>query len=204
MNKIIVLDSCYSGHAGSMKALGQRALLSEGMTILTASSQGQYANEINGSGVFTTLFVDALEGGAADLLGQITPGSVYAHIDQSLGLWEQRPTFKTNVQNFTSLRRVTPPISLSDLREIAALFPDPNFQFLLNPSFEPQPASVVHGYSPDPLNTEKFALLQKLNRLNLVRPEGEEHMYFAAMNSKSCSLTSLGKHYWQLIKKQRI
>ena len=25
--------------------------------------------------------------------GDITPGSIYAHIDQSLGAWEQRPLF---------------------------------------------------------------------------------------------------------------
>jgi len=36
-------------------------------------------------GVFTGLLVDALSGGAANLVGDVTPGSVYAHIDQSLG-----------------------------------------------------------------------------------------------------------------------
>ena len=40
-----------------------------------------------GAGVFTTLFVDALGGAAANLIGDVTPGSVYAHIDQSLGPW---------------------------------------------------------------------------------------------------------------------
>jgi len=35
--------------------------------------------------VFTGLLVDALSGGAANLVGDVTPGSVYAHIDQSLG-----------------------------------------------------------------------------------------------------------------------
>jgi len=41
--------------------------------------------------------VDALGGAAANLVGDVTPGSVYAHIDQSLGPWAQRPVFKTNV-----------------------------------------------------------------------------------------------------------
>ena len=40
------------------------------------------------------LFVDALNGSAADILGQITPGSVYAHIDQSLGAWSQLSPIK--------------------------------------------------------------------------------------------------------------
>lgn len=203
-NKILILDSCYSGAAGTPKSLGDKALLSEGMTILTASSKDQYASEKNGSGVFTTLLVDALNGGAANLLGDITPGSIYAHIDQSLSLWEQRPIFKTNVRAFTSLRKVPPPISLADLMQIITLFQSPSYEFPLDPSFEPQPPAPNHGVKPDPLNNAKFAVLQKMNRLNLVKPVGEEHMYFAAMNSKACKLTVLGEHYWNLLTKQRI
>jgi hypothetical protein len=203
-NKILILDSCYSGYAGTQKSLGDKSLLSEGMTILTASSKDQYASEKNGSGVFTTLLVDALNGGAANLLGDITPGSIYAHIDQSLSLWEQRPIFKTNVRAFTSLRKVPPPISLADLMQIRTLFDSPGYEFPLDPSFEPQPPAPNHGVEPNPLNTAKFAVLQKMNRLNLVKPVGEEHMYFAAMNSKACKLTVLGEHYWNLLAKERI
>lgn len=203
-NKILILDSCYSGAAGMQHSLGEMVLLSEGMTILTASSKDQYASEVNGSGVFTTLLVDALNGGAANLLGEITPGSIYAHIDQSLGLWEQRPIFKTNVRAFTSLRKVLPLISLADLKKIINFFTDPSYELPLDPSFEPQPPAPNHGIAPDPINNAKFAILQKMNRLNLVKPIDEDHMYFAAMNSKSCKLTVLGEHYWNLIKKQRI
>lgn len=203
-NKILILDSCYSGAAGTPKSLGDKALLSEGMTILTASSKDQYAQEANGSGVFTSLLVDAMNGGAANLLGDITPGSIYAHIDQSLGGWEQRPIFKTNVKAFTSLRKVAPPIQLSDLKQITALFQTPGYEFPLDPSFEPQPPAPNHGIAPNPANNIKFAILQKLNRLNLVKPVGEDHMYFAAMNSKPCKLTVLGEHYWNLIAKGRI
>lgn len=204
MNKILILDSCHSGAAGTPKSLGDKALLSEGMTILTASSKDQYADEANGSGVFTSLLVDALNGGAANLLGDITPGSIYAHIDQSLGGWEQRPIFKTNVKRFTSLRKVAPPIQLADLKQITALFKSPSYEFALDPSFEPQPPAPNHGIAPNPANNAKFAVLQKLNRLNLVKPVGEDHMYFAAMNSKPCKLTVLGEHYWNLITKGRI
>ncbi len=203
-NKILILDSCHSGVAGTSKSLGEKTLLSEGMTILTASSKDQYAQELGGSGVFTSLLVDALNGGAANLLGDITPGSIYAHIDQSLGAWEQRPIFKTNVKAFTSLRKVAPPIQLSDLKQITNLFPSPSSEFPLDPSFEPQPPAPNHGIEPDPENNRKFSILQKLNRLNLVKPVGEDHMYFAAMNSKPCRLTVLGEHYWNLIKKGRI
>jgi hypothetical protein len=203
-NKIIILDSCHSGVAGNNKSLGDKAILTEGMTILTASTKDQYAEESAGSGVFTSLLVDALNGGAANLLGDITPGSIYAHIDQSLSLWEQRPVFKTNVKAFTSLRKVSPPIQLYELRQLTQLFETANTEVALDPSFEPQPPAPNHGIEPDPDNTRKFAILQKLNRLNLVRPVGEEHMYFAAMNSKSCKLTVLGEHYWNLVHLKRI
>ncbi len=197
-NKIIILDCCHSGIAGNLTPKEDKAMISEGITILTASSADQYAMEVNGSGVFTTLLVDALNGSAANLVGDITPGSIYAHIDQSLGPWEQRPIFKTNVTNFTTLRKVQPPISLDDLKLIIKLFPKKGENFQLNPSFEPE------SENPDEDNNEKFAILQKYNRVNLVIPVDAPHMWHAAMNSKSCKLTVLGEHYWSLVKNERI
>ncbi len=197
-NRIVVIDCCHSGQMGTPEIKEDKAILKEGMTILTASSANQYAIERNGSGVFTNLLVDALSGSAANLVGDITPGSVYAHIDQSLGPWEQRPVFKTNVKSFTRLRKVQPPISLSDLKAIIELFADPGDEFQLDPSYEPDSSS------PNDENVEKFKVLQRYNRVNLVVPVGEEHMYYAAINSKSCKLTVLGIHYWNLIKNERI
>ena len=107
LNRVVVLDSCYSGIAGDHPTNRSIAELADGVTILTASTAEQYASEANGSGAFTTLFVDALGGSAANLVGDVTPGSAYAHIDQSLGPWSQRPVFKTNVKNFVSLRKAT-------------------------------------------------------------------------------------------------
>ena len=123
-SKIIVLDCCHSGIAGTPAMTESKAFLSEGVTILTASTKDQYSLETGGSGVFTSLFVDALSGGAANLVGDITPGSVYAHIDQALGPWEQRPIFKTNVKRFISLREVQPPVLLEELRQITGIFPE--------------------------------------------------------------------------------
>lgn len=197
-NKVIVLDCCHSGAVGNPASTDGKALLTEGLTILTASAKDQYSIETGGMGVFTSLFVDALNGSAANLVGDITPGSVYAHIDQSLGPWEQRPLFKTNVRRFISLRKVQPPIALSDLKRLTELFLDPGDSLDLDPSFEPT------SDNPDVGNCERFALLQRLNRINLVKPEGEDHMYYAAMNSKSCHLTVLGIHYWNLVKRNRI
>jgi len=206
-NKVIILDSCNSGIAGVHPAQGGVAELSDGVTILTASTAEQYASEENGSGVFTTLLVDALSGAASNLVGEITPGSVYAHIDQSLGSWAQRPMFKTNVKRFISLRKVSPPLALADLRRIAELFPSPGYQFQLGPEFEPERPAVAteqHIVPPDPEKNAIFAILQMYNRLNLLVPEGAPHMWHAAMQSKTVRLTALGEHYRQLVAKDQI
>lgn len=204
-NKVIVLDSCHSGIAGNSPLSPHSAVLSEGMTILTASTAEQYATEENGSGVFTTLFVDALSGPAGNLVGDVTPGSVYAHIDQSLGPWQQRPVFKTNVKSFVSLRRVQPPVSLAELQRITEFFPSPGFQFKLDPTFEPELKGRDQGMPPpNPKNTAVFAILQKYNRVNLLVPVGAPHMWNAAMESKSCNLTVLGEHYRRLVAQKQI
>lgn len=204
-NKIIILDSCHSGIAGNPPTGDGNALLSEGLTILTAATSEQYASENNGSGVFTTLLVDALNGPAANLVGDVTPGGVYAHIDQSLGPWEQRPVFKTNVKSFVSLRKVQAPIPLADLQRVIEFFPEPGFEFRLDPSFEPEVRGRPEDAPPPVLeNTRKFALLQKYNRVNLVVPVDAPHMWHAAMESRSCKLTVLGEHYRRLVSKGSI
>lgn len=203
-NRVVVLDSCHSGIAGNP---GSQPLaeLSEGISILTASTKEQYATEDNGSGVFTELFVDALNGAAANLVGDITPGSIYAHVDQSLGPWRQRPVFKTNVKSFVSLRSVQPPISLADLRQLTKYFPQPGFQVELDPSFEPElQGRPDDALPPDPTNTAAFAVLQRYNRVNLLVPVDAPHMWHAAMESKSCRLTVLGEHYRRLVEQKLI
>lgn len=206
-NKVIILDSCHSGFAGSNPVTSQISEIADGVTILTASSANQYAIETGaGSGVFTSLLVDALNGAAANLVGSITPGSVYAHIDQSLGNWVQRPVFKTNVKTFVSLREAEAPIGLTDLRKLTTLFEEPNCRLDLDPSYEPERSGKENASVPlpDPARNADFAVLQNLVRVNLVRPVGAPHMWHAAMESKACELTALGQHYWNLVQKSLI
>ena len=204
-NKVIILDSCHSGIVGNHPGTTSVAEIKDGITILTASTEKQYAMEVPGgvSGVFTTLFVDALGGDAAKLIGDVTPGSVYAHIDQSLGPWAQRPVFKTNVKTFVSLRKAAPPIALADLQALATHFPEPDFKFQLGPEYEPERSDEQRKDSsippPEAEKTAIFAVLQRYVKVNLVRPVGATHMWHASMQSKSCELTVLGQHYRQLV-----
>ncbi|MBS0659945.1 MAG: caspase family protein [Verrucomicrobia bacterium] len=204
-NKVIILDSCHSGIAGNV-AVTAMAELKEGTTILTASTADQYATEENGAGVFTALLVDALSGAASNLVGDVSPGGIYAHIDQSLGPWDQRPVFKTNVTNFVSLREVIPSIPPSDLRRLPEFFPEAGAEFKLDPTFEPERPTPSDPSIPAPNrhNTAIFKVLQTYNRVNLVVPVDAPHMWHAAMESKSCKLTVLGEHYRRLAVKGRI
>lgn len=202
-SKIVILDCCHSGAAGA-HPISATTELSDGVTILTASTADQFAWETgHGSGVFTELFIDAMDGAAANLLGAITPGSIYAHIDQALGPWAQRPVFKTNVKTFVSLRRTEAPIPFAALRQLTSLFTDPCIHLALDPTYEPE-RSGSEGPDippPDPDHTRLFATLQALARVDLVRPVGAPHMWHAAMRSGHCELTVIGQHYWRLLDK---
>ncbi len=201
-DKIIILDCCHSGSFGSPVTTGTTApttQIIEGVVVLTASRDSEVALEINGHGIFTSLLIDALQGGAADLRGHITPGSVYAYIDQALGPWDQRPVFKTNVTRFTSLRTINPPVPTETLRKITEYFPTPEQEYALDPTYEFDNKDIAIP--------EKVAVLKNLQKfvsIGLVVPVGEEHMYYAAQNSKSCKLTALGYHYWRLVSEGKI
>lgn len=208
-HKIIVLDSCYSGAMGTPSYFGNsNAFIGEGLTILTSCMSNETSLEKGDHGVFTSLFLEALKGGAADISGKISPGSIYAYIDKALSLWEQRPVFKTNVSSFLSIREVNPPIPAECLRKITTYFSNKKDVFHLDPSFEYTNSpeikhDIIEPYAVDS-NVRIFQNLQKLESVGLVCPVGEEHMYYAAMNSKSCKLTPLGQHYWNLAKNNKV
>lgn len=147
---------------GSINTDGQNtANINEGVTIMTASRNSQTSMEVNGHGVFTSLLIEALNGGAADVTGHISIAGVYAFIDKALGPWEQRPVFKTNVTRFTSLREVQPQVDMTVLRKIVNYFKSEDYQYELNPSYEPTNRSeVVHNVIEPYAKDENTAVFQ--------------------------------------------
>ena len=207
-NKIVILDCCHSGYIGKYNLEDASSHLQSGVSILTACRDDEYAEEIGGHGVFTELLCAALNGGAADYCGNITIGGIYSYIDRSLGDWQQRPVFKTNVTEFAPLKKVEPQVPLSTIRELPNLFCDPTKVFALDPSFEDtNDPNIGHEYKEPFANKEnvaKFKMLQKLQSIGFVKPVDAPFMYFAAMHSKGCKLTELGRYYWRLAKEGRI
>lgn len=208
-NRIIILDCCHAGKICSSNGSSSEAFdIRKGTTILAACNAIQSAEEENGRGVFSSLLGQALEGGAATIDGKVTPAGIYAYIDRSLGAWDQRPLFATNTSEVVSVRECKPLVELDVIRNLPILFHTADSTFSLDPSYEftntPNERRTVSKPYASPEHVQTFKQLQSLNKVGLIRPNGTEHMYFAAMESKSCSLTPLGKHYWRRAKNNLI
>ncbi|MDG9677921.1 caspase family protein [Micromonospora sp. DH14] len=197
---IVVLDCCFSGAAGGVPQLGGAAAsIKSGVTMLSASRSDQTAAETAAHrGLFSTYLCAALEGGAADTLGNITVAGLYAYLSELFGAWDQRPTFKANVDRLHQLRQAEPAMALSHLRHMLALFPTADYILPLDPAYEPD----VEPH--DEKKEADFGMLQKGRSAKLINPVGEDHLYFAAVRSRGCQLTALGQHYWQLVQKDLI
>lgn len=196
---VILLDCCHAGHIGNAPQIDNaKAVLREGVSVLTASRGEQVSVEVGGGGLFTSLVADALEGGAADVLGDVSAPGIYAYVEAALGAWEQRPLFKSHVSQLVPLRKCHPAIDPTVLRELPKLFPLPAEDLPLSPEFE------ARCETRDDEKVEILCKLQALNRVHLVVPVGASHMYDAAMESKACRLTASGRYYWRLADSGRI
>lgn len=196
---VLLLDCCYSGHLGNVPAIdNSKALLREGVSILTAGRGDQPSVETGGGGVFTSLVLDALDGGAANILGAVSAPAMYAYVEAALGAWEQRPLFKAHVSSVVELRCCAPPVARSVLRRLPELFPLPAEDRALDPSYEHTSPTNT------PENVAVFGELLSLHRVHLVVPVNAPHMYDAAMASAACRLTPTGRYYWRLAKNSRI
>lgn len=198
-HKIVILDCCHAGAMGDLALGGNTAaILEKGVIVLASCRSTEPAVELGGQGVFTSLLIGALNGGAADVAGEVTPGNIYSYIDRALGAWKQRPVFKANIMRSVSLRKVAPTVPLSELRMLTTYFSSADSEFALDPSYE------FTTEAPNEEHINIFKVLRRMQLIGLVEPVGEEYMYWAAINRKSCRLTSLGRYYWELAKKGRL
>ncbi len=196
----VILDCCFSGGATTIEALNNGlANLRNGLSVLTASRDDQVSMETaEGRGQFSTYLEGALKAGAADVLGHVNVAGLYSYLSESFGAWEQRPTFKANIDRLHDIRTCEPLVPLETLRRLTEWFPTPGYDYPLDPTYEPTANKERHP------NEAIFSGLQRFRACRLVDPIGEEHMYYAAINSTGCRLTPLGQHYWSLVKAGRI
>lgn len=199
---VLILDCCMSGSIGNPSILQsgdyQKSLLDQNVTILAASRHNEVSIEVDGQGIFTSLLAEALRGGAADILGNVTLPAIYAYVESALGPWEQRPIYKTYTTSVGILRVAEPQIEKVALRRLTELFDTPDGLYYLDPEYE---------YDEVP-KTEKqhIAFLFKRYRdAGLLRATTRgKDFYWAAMHSQSMELTASGQHIWRLVNANRL
>ncbi len=197
--KIIILDCCFSGNVGNLPALGpENALIPKGVSILASSSENQVAAGRPSGGIFTSMVVEALKGGATDLLGNVTVGDIYRYVDQLLDAWDQRPLFKANISRSIPIKKYPAKIEPAILRKLPDYFEEKDYHFPLDPGYDPElPPS-------DPEKEAIMAEFRILLKQGLLAPIGEEYMYHAAKNSRHCGLTPLGEFYRQMVVRGKV
>ncbi len=199
---VIVLDSCMSGTMGNSRLLQGdgpygKSLLGKNVSILAASRENEESIEEAGQGLFTSLFLGALDGVAANILGNITLPAIYAHIEGALGPWGQAPIYKTYTAQVSVMRKAKPQIEIPLLRRLKDLFPEPDSQYQLSPEYEYDEIPVT--------DKQKIGQLFKRYRdagLVCAVIEGQD-FYWVAMHSGFLQLTQLGRHFWTLIRDRR-
>lgn len=194
----IILDCCNSGGAGNLTLLDDLTLLPAGTSILASSNAYQESTEKYGAGEFTSIVVEALRGEAADIQGQVTVAGIYHFADMLLGPWEQRPQFKANISQVTPIRYCKPKIDPAILRRLPLYFETAHSLHPLSPHYDPE---------LEPADREKegiFAEMRELAKLDLLVPHEADYLYHAALYSKACKLTPLGRFYWKLAYKNMI
>lgn len=201
---LLILDCCFAGMLGNPGILqgGRRlesmALLREGLTILAASRPEQTAEIANGRSVFTSLMLEALRGGAADVRGRVSAASVYAYADQALGPWDQRAVYKSHAYMLPPIRRCHASVPDSILRWLPEIFPNVNDRYGMDPTYEHTEACAI------PQHVEIFDKFKLLRNARLLTTEDGKDLYYIALESKTVSLTPLGQFYWRLAKENNL
>lgn len=206
---LLMLDCCHAGAAGDFPA-GQgsstRALLDENMTIMAASLPMQQAVESAEGGLFTAALRDALDGAAADILGDISVASVYAVVERRFSLWQQQPVAKSYVTRPIILRKVKARLSRQELRRIVEFFPTPDHRYRMEPDHDPE--RDVHGVArtpeiPDLIDIGRIFKRYRDAALLNASVSGED-LYYVAQRRHEVELTLFGREYWRLVTQRRV
>lgn len=210
---VIVLDCCFSGEIGNVRALQAagvdpafrfgRVLLRENVMVMAASHELETAAEKEGHGAFTRLLLDGLEGAAADHLGHVTALSLYAFASRAFGAWEQRPVFKANIVEPSSLRMSSPFVEAELLRRLPQYFEAPDARLRMNPEYEGAGRPLPTGELGTP-EQRAFDYFKALRNASLLATEGDKDLYFVALASEEVYLTPLGRYFWGLAKGGRL
>ncbi|QHI35790.1 hypothetical protein IMCC3317_11380 [Kordia antarctica] len=195
---IVILDCCHSGLFGNVSDLEPEiAKIPQGVTIIAACEHFEFATCNSRGGILTKGICNALNGGGADPLGNITAMSLYSHLTGSLSsAWStQTLVFKTNItKKYNIIKKCHPDFEFSILKLIPNLFKDINYEYILTPSMitiDECGDQILDGIA------KRFLKLMKLGMIEII---GNEDIVYAIINSSKCRLTPLGRYYWRKLK----
>jgi len=207
---LMILDCCHAGdfaNPGLLAGNGHDplAVMRENTTIIAASLSSQSALEAGGHGLFTSAVIDALDGGAADMMGWVTAPSIYAYVERRFGAFDQRPVYKSYATGVRVVRKCPPMIDRAKLRQLVDLFETQKFRYQLDPEYDPEDEN---GVVKEPINAEKVALgklFKEYRDAGLLKPTMPgEQLFWTARNSHTVELTWSGREYWWLAKHNRL
>lgn len=204
---VIILDCCHSGQIGNITD-GEgfnRVSIGPNVTILAGSGATQKSAEDWEHSLFTGLMIEGLEGGAADVRGEVSAAALYAYLEQSLGPWDQRPVYKSYARTLKPLRRCEPAVPDSILARLPEWFRRPDTEIQLDPAYE-----VTHE-SADAHKValfDQFKLLRNAHLLTTRAWDSSEHppgtlkdLYWTALTSDHVRLTPQGRLFWKRAKR---
>ncbi|MCX2966852.1 caspase family protein [Gordonia aquimaris] len=223
----LILDCCFSGgvgnedghipdwaEVGSDPFRPDRAVIREGLAILTAARKYEPALEVERAGerpvgAFTELLIGGLEGGAADVLGYITSLDLYAYAAQGFTDSTQRPTFKAHVDKARPIRRVKAPLRREQLVKIVQIFDEGHAKKLTaEHDYVPGCAGakprtgegvVYEPFSGSPAQCELDAIKLFRNGGLVATTTPDQDLWDCCHNGDTVELTGIGKYYWSLV-----
>jgi len=190
---VIILDCCHSGQIGNITdGKGFNAVsIGANVTVLAGSGAVQKSALSWDHSVFTELLIEALEGGAADVRGNVSAAAIYAYIEQSLGPWDQRPVYKSYARKLGPIRRCKPAVPDSVLAQLPKLFKRAESTYAMDPRYECSDDSNVEAL------VDIFDQFKLLRNSHLLETIEQEDLYWTALRSANVQMTPQGRLYWK-------
>lgn len=197
----VILDCCHAGafsseNVNATNSQIELTTLRKGVTVLAATTSDDVATEHAGKGIFTSLLYDGLNGAAADILGHVNPVGLYYCAESILNPWEQRPVFKTFVDQMTPIRYCIPAVKKRITRQLAdpTYFENKDTVIKLSPS-------IFRGEDEE---RDKVMWLSYFEKSGLLECPNRKTLYQAILDGDSCWLSPYGKYAWELALKKMI
>jgi hypothetical protein len=200
---VIILDCCHSGEIGNITD-GEgfnRVSIGPNVTVLAGSGASQKSAEGFDNSLFTELLLEALDGGASDIRGEVSAAAIYAYLEKSLGAWDQRPVYKSYARKLEPIRRCVPDVPDAVLAGLTEWFRSPRSSYTMDPSYE-----CTHETADEAKIAifDQFKLLRNARLLTTPidsKTGKEKDLYYVALDSDAVSLTPQGRLFWKRAKR---